>query len=398
VLLTHASGHALMANAVAMQVAGINGETPDPPGGQILRSAEGLPTGLFNETAMALIHQARSAVAENEAAEGRRMIELASAECLAKGVTSFQDAGSSFEQVDQLREAASDGALGVRLWVMIRDSNERLAEKLASYKIRGEAGNFFSVGGIKVSIDGALGSRGAWLLEPYSDEPDTSGLNLVSLEETEETARLAMQHGFQLCIHAIGDRGNREILELYERAFAAQPERKDLRWRIEHAQHLQPSDIPRFAELAVTASIQGVHCTSDGSWVPQRIGAARAEEGAYVWRKLIDSGAMVINGTDVPVEDVSPIASFYASVSRRLASGETFYPEQRMSRMEALASYTKNAAWAVFEEDLKGTLETGKLADVTVLSKDILEIPEEEIPLTEVLYTIVDGKVAYRAP
>ncbi len=396
VLLTHASGHALMANEAAMALAGIDETTPDPSGGQILRAASGAATGLFNETAQGLIQAARAADGDGASAEAVRMIELASQECLAKGVTSFQDAGSSFEAVDLLRQAANDGSLGVRLWVMIRDQNERLAERLASYRIRGEAGDFFSVGGIKVSIDGALGSRGAWLLEPYSDEPSTSGLNLVSLEETAKTAALALEHDFQLCIHAIGDRGNREILDLYERTFAANPEKTDLRWRIEHAQHLALEDIPRFAELGVIASVQGVHCTSDGPWVPERLGDLRSEEGAYVWRKLIESGAHLINGTDVPVEDVSPIASFYASVSRRMASGETFYPDQVMTRMEALASYTKNAAWAVFEEDLKGTLAVGKLADIAVLSRDILEVPEEDIPGTEILYTIVDGKVAYR--
>ena len=210
-------------------------------------------------------------------------------------------------------------------------------------------------------------------------------------------AELAIEHDFQLAVHAIGDRGNREMLDLYQRTFAAQS-KSDLRWRIEHAQHLDPADIPRFAELGVIASIQGVHCTSDGPWVPRRLGPDRSRDGAYVWRKLIDSGATVCNGTDAPVEDVAPIPNFHASITRLTATGDSFYPEQRMDRMEALRSYTINAAFAAFEDETKGSLTPGKLADVVVLSRDILTVPEAEIPETEVLYTIVGGRVRYRGP
>ncbi len=396
VLLTHASGHALFANARAMELAGVDGSTPDPPGGEILKGADGQPTGLFRETAEELIHRARSKDGTTPPEEMRRMVRLASEECLAKGVTSFQDAGSSFEEVEFLAGLEAEDALDVRLWMMIRDSNEALEEKLAATKTFADGDDHFAVGAIKVSIDGALGARGAWLLEPYSDSPHSTGLNLVPLDVTARTAELAIEHGVQLCIHAIGDRGNREVLDLFEKAFAAHPEKTDLRWRIEHAQHLHPEEIPRFAELGVIASMQSVHCTSDGPWVPDRLGYKRSEEGAYVWQKLMQSGALVMNGTDVPVEDIDPIANFHSAVTRLMRTGEAFYPDQKMSREEALKSYTINAAYGAFEEKLKGSLEVGKLADVVILSKDIMTIPEDQIPSAEVLYTIVGGEVVYR--
>jgi hypothetical protein len=290
---------------------------------------------------------------------------------------------------------AAKGELRLRLWVMLRDSNQALAPRLDGFRTIGAGGNFLTIRAIKKYIDGALGSRGAWLLAPYSDKPDSVGLVIDSPEEIERTAELAIAHDYQLCVHAIGDRGNREVLNIYERVFREHPEQKNLRWRIEHAQHLAAADIPRFGQLGVIAAMQGIHCTSDAPYVLLRLGPQRAEEGAYVWQKLIRSGAVVGNGTDAPVEDVSPIACYYASVSRKLKDGTRFYPDQRMSREEALKSYTWNNAYAAFEEDLKGSLRPGKLADITVLSRDILTVPEDEIPGTQVVYTIVGGKVAY---
>jgi hypothetical protein len=207
---------------------------------------------------------------------------------------------------------------------------------------------------------------------------------------------LAINNGFQLCTHAIGDRANREVLNLYEAVFHEHPDKKNLRWRIEHAQHLDPADIPRFGALGVIAAMQGIHCTSDGPFVIARLGQARAEAGAYVWQKLMKSGAVVANGTDTPVEDVDPIQCYYASVSRRLKDGSVFFPDQRMSRMDALRSYTINNAYAAFEEGRKGSLKVGKLADVTVLSSDILAVPEAAIKSAQVDYTIVGGKVMYQ--
>jgi|TARA_B100002003_G_scaffold65674_1_gene61025 predicted amidohydrolase YtcJ len=392
VLLTHASGHATFANARAMEMSGITSVTPDPDGGEILRDARGNPIGVFRETASRLL---RGASADATPPDPRRQAELAVQEALAKGITSFQDAGSSFETVDLLKNMVDDGSLGIRLWVMLRESNEALAARGKDYRMIGYGDNRLTVRAIKRSIDGALGSRGAWLLEPYSDSPESTGLNTTTPESISETAAWAIDNDFQLCVHAIGDRANRETLDLYQRTFEANPDKTGLRWRDEHTQHLHPDDIPRFAELGVIASMQGVHCTSDGPYVVARLGEQRAAEGAYVWKSLLETGAVVANGTDAPVEDVSPIASYYATVSRRLADGSVFFPEQRLSRMEALKTYTINAAFAAFEEDIKGSLTVGKLADITVLSKDVMTIPEDEISSTEVARTIVGGRVMY---
>lgn len=405
VWLTHASGHAGFANAEAMRLAGVDKNTADPAGGEILKDAQGNPTGLFNERAQSLIARALAAYrsqlpAAELAEEARRQVELASRECLSKGITTFQDAGSPLPTVDLFKALADENKLGLRLWVMLRTSNAILAPNLHKYYTIGEGDNHLTVRAIKRVIDGALGSRGAWMLEPYSDlppgTPNASGLATEDPADIRKTAELAIANGYQLCVHAIGDRANREVLNIYEAVFKEHRDKKDLRWRIEHAQHLNPADIPRFAALGVIASMQGIHCTSDGPFVILRLGPKRAEEGAYVWQKLMKSGAIVTNGTDTPVEDVDPIACFYASVTRKLKDGSLFFPDQRMSREEALRSYTVNNAYAAFEEGLKGSLKPGKLADITVLSKDILTAPEDEIPAAKVDYTIVGGNVMYR--
>jgi predicted amidohydrolase YtcJ len=399
VLLTHASGHASFANALAMKLSGISRTTANPEGGEILKDAKGNPTGLLRETASRLIRRGVGEPAptdEERVARERRVLELAAQEALSKGITSFQDAGTSFETIDRMKAMVDEDKLGVRLWIMVRAGIKIEAQKLAQYRMVDYANGHLTVRAIKRSIDGALGSRGAWLLEPYADKPDSTGLNTTSVDEIRETADLALQHGYQLCVHAIGDRANRETLNIFAEAFKADPEKKDLRWRVEHAQHLHPADIPRFGALGVIASMEGVHCTSDAPYVLARLGPKRAEEGAYVWQKLMKSGAVVTNGTDAPVEDVDPIASYYATVSRKLKDGSVFYPDQRMSRMEALKSYTINGAFAAFEEGSKGSLKPGKYADMVVLSKDIMTIPEDEIPSAQVVYTIVGGKVRYK--
>jgi predicted amidohydrolase YtcJ len=387
VLLTHASGHAAFANATALKLAGVTAKTLNPAGGDILHDSTGNPTGLLRDAAQGL---ARKAIPAENADDQRRAIELAIQECLSKGITSFQDAGSPPETIELVRRTLN-GRL--RLWMMLRAPNSRLQPILARPP---EVGEFLTVRAIKRMIDGALGSRTAWMLAPYADLPSSSGLNTEDPADIEKTAEMTIAGGYQLCTHAIGDRANREVLDIYERVFRRHPDKTDLRWRIEHAQHLSAADIPRFAKLGVIASMQGVHCTSDAPYVLARLGPKRAEEGAYVWQKLLHAGAVVTNGTDVPVEDVNPIASYYASVSRRLKDGTVFYADQRMSRMEALHSYTASNAYAAFEEKTKGMLKVGMLADITVLSKDILTIPEAEIPSAEVLYTIVGGAVQYQ--
>jgi predicted amidohydrolase YtcJ len=397
VVLEHASGHSSLANAKAMEISGITAKTPDPPGGQIIRDAKGNPIGAFLETAQGLVRARPAKLTPEEAvAKTRRQVELAAQECLRNGVTTFHDAGNSFATIDVYKKMAEEGVLGVRLYVMLGESNKALAAKGASYRMIGVADNHLTVRSIKRFMDGALGSHGAWLLEPYADLPDSVGLNTDPIPDVKETAKFAIENGFQLCIHAIGDRANREVLNIYEEAFQSHPGEKDLRWRIEHAQHLNPADIPRFGALGVIASMQAVHCTSDGPWVLKRLGEKRAEEGAYVWRKLMDTGAVICNGTDVPVEPVDPIPGFYSAVTRKTKDGTAFFPGQKMTRVEALRAYTLNGAYAAFEEGLKGSLTPGKLADITVLSKDIMTCPEDDIPKTEVLYTIVGGKVLYQ--
>jgi len=399
VILTHASGHASFVNSKALQLSGISKSTPNPPGGELLKDASGEPTGLLRERASGLIRRGvgePAPTAEERLARNRRILELASREAVSKGVTTFQDAGSAFSDVDLMKTMVDEGKMGVRLWIMIRENNAALAQSLAKYRIVDYGGGHLTVRAIKHSIDGALGSRGAWLLEPYSDKPDSTGLNTTPIGVIAATATLAVQHGYQLCVHAIGDRANRETLNIFEQAFKANPAKRDLRWRVEHAQHLSLSDIPRFGQLGVIASMQGIHCTSDAPYVPERLGLKRAEEGSYVWQKLMKSGAIGSNGTDAPVEDVDPIANYYATVSRRTASGTVFFPDQRMSRMEALKSYTLNAAFAGFDEGTRGSLAVGKYADVTVLSKDILTVAEDQIPTAQVTYTIVGGKILYK--
>ncbi len=403
VYLEHASGHAGLFNAKALQLAGVDSDTEDPPGGEILRDLEGAPIGVFRETAEQLVLNVFDAARAQRAATDRERdiaaaARLADAECLRKGITSFQDAGTSLETLRILADMARRGELGVRLWVMVRDSNENLRRGLADALVTGLGDDHLTVRALKRTLDGALGSRGAWLLEPYSDAPDSVGLNTATVESVEETARIAVEHDVQLCVHAIGDRANREVLDLFERALATDPElAEDHRWRIEHAQHVHPDDIPRFAQLGVIASMQAVHCTSDAPYVEARLGPERAAAGAYVWRTFLDSGALIVNGTDTPVEDVDPLPCFHAAVSRRLQDGSRFHPEQVMTRMEALRSYTLDAARAAFEEADKGSLTPGKLADIVVLSDNILEIPLARIPETRVLMTIVGGEIRWSA-
>ncbi len=393
VLLTHASGHAVMVNARALELAGIDRDTPDPPGGEIVRGSGGEPTGMLRENAERLVTVLAFPGFEEETA--RRYARLAAKECLSNGVTSFQDAGSTLREIGLFEKLADEGELELRLWVMIGVDTTMAEEDSERFPLIGYGDNRLTVRAVKRYIDGALGSHGAWLFEPYADLPSTSGINTTDVDSLEHVARIAAAGGLQLCIHAIGDRAVHEVLDIYERVLGGYPDGRDRRWRIEHAQHVAPADIPRFSRLGVIAAMQGIHCTSDGPWVIERIGRERAEEGAYAWRSLIDAGTIVSNGTDAPVEDVDPIACFTASVTRRLPDGSVFFPGQRMTREEALRSYTMNAAYAAFEEDIKGSITPGKLADITVLSQDIMTVPDEMLAATEVVTTIVGGRIVY---
>jgi predicted amidohydrolase YtcJ len=402
VSLGHASGHAAFFNDAALAAAGIDNETPDPSGGTIVRAPDGRATGLMRETAQRLLNEAigiyegRLTPEEQEQIDRERVM-LAADEALRHGVTSFQDAGSSFETIDFFKRLEDEGNLPVRLYVMVRrQSNEEMDAALPQYKMLPEGNDFLTVRSIKRQIDGALGAHGAWLLEPYEDLPDTAGLVLEEVEDIEGTAEIAIKHGFQVNTHAIGDRGVRETLDLYERVWErTDTDGSQLRWRIEHSQHIDPVDVPRFGELGVIAAVQAIHGTSDGPWIPTRLGDERAKATSQPWRDLFNTGAIVTNGTDVPVEPIDAIASYYASVSRMMVNGERFYPEHAMTREEALQTYTLNNAIAAFEENIKGTLTPGKYADIVVLSQDLLTVPEERIPDTTVDITIVGGEVKY---
>lgn len=401
VLLRHASGHSLFANAKAMEIAGVSKETPNPSGGEIVRNSSDEAIGVFEERAMSIIGQAYQEYLSGLSEEQRKSqwhkgIELAQEECLKKGITSFQDAGSRFYEIDSYKELADAGSLDLRLWVMLRHPYEEMKDNMQGFPVIDYGDGYFTCRAIKSEVDGALGAFGAWLLSSYDDKPDFVGQNTTQLETVSNIADLCLEHDMQLCVHAIGDRANREVLNIFEEKYKANPEKEDLRWRIEHAQHLDPADIPRFAELGVIAAMQGIHCTSDAPFVEKRLGEKRAREGAYPWRSLLDAGAVVGNGTDAPVEDVDPIESFYASVTRkRVDTGLEFFPEQAMTRAEAIRSYTLSNAYAAFEENQKGSLEAGKYADLVVLSNDLIECPEEEIMNTKILLTMVDGKIKY---
>ena len=405
VMLVHASGHALMANARAMAAADIDANSPDPEGGVIIRDAAGQPTGFMRQSAQwpvrRALAQTRGALSPAQhQARLQRQVELAGAEALRHGVTSFHDQGSSLDEIAALVALADAGRLPIRLHLALRGhDNDTLRARLAAERRIGHADHFLTVRAIKVQIDGALGTHGAWLLEPYADRPDTAGLPQVALDTLRETAALALEHGYQLNVHAIGDRGNREALNLYQQFLNGHEggtAPSDLRWRIEHAQNLHPDEVPRFAELGVTASMQGIHATSDGPWVPQRLGQLRAQQRAYVWRALLDAEALICNGTDVPVEPISPLASLQASITRRMANGEVFFAEQAMQRQEALHSYTLGCAKAVFEEDLLGSIEVGKLADLVVLSDNPLSVPADQIAEIEVMMTLLAGEVRFQ--
>ncbi len=395
VMLTHASGHAVIVNGRAMELAGIDRSTEPPDGGEIVRDAAGEPIGVLRENAEALVTDAIGDSWDETAV--RRWAELGFETCLEHGLTSFHEAGTSVRQLGVLKKMADAGELPLRLWVMLSDSDEEVAEAAGPPASRRHPGGFLVVGGVKRWLDGALGSHGAWLLEPYTDLPSSAGLATIAPEALRETARMAYTNDLQLCVHAIGDRANRECLDIVAEIQEAHPEAEGLRWRIEHAQHLHPDDLPRFAALGVVASMQPTHCTSDGPWVPQRIGEERARTGAYRWRDLLDSGAVLAFGTDAPVEPIDPIATFCAAVTREMDSGERFEVAQRVSRREALRAMTWGAAYAAHLEDELGSLTVGKRADVTVLSQNILEVPEESLRATEVLYTVVDGVVRYAA-
>ena len=401
VILYHASGHSLYANKKAMDLVGISKETANPLGGEIVRNSDGEAIGVFEERAMSLFaekYDAYMASLDQKQLDSiwHEAIRLAEQECLKKGITSFQDAGSKFDELNKYEKLALENKMQVRLWAMARHPAEELEGQVSKYKKVDVGNRFYTCNAIKSEVDGALGAFGAWLLESYSDKPGFKGQNTTDIYDVKKIADLAIANDMQFCVHAIGDRANRVVLDIYEGVMAQHPEKTDLRWRIEHAQHLNPADIPRFAKSKIIASMQGIHCTSDAPFVVKRLGTERAQLGAYAWRSLLDNGVVVANGTDAPVEDVDPIKSFYASVTRkREDTGLTFFTEQKMTRAEAIYSYTLGNAFAAFEDHFKGSIRPGKVADFVILSNDLINCSDEEILQTKVLYTITDGKIRY---
>jgi predicted amidohydrolase YtcJ len=400
VWLSHASGHAGFANAKAMEIAGLlNNRDINVDGGEVIRDSKGNPTGIFSEVAQRLIGKH---VPANTPETDMKALKLAVEESLRLGITSFQDAGSGRNDISVYKSGLQNGDLRIRLYVMLSTRDrDNVAEWLEKAPEIGSGNNFLTIRSIKIHADGALGSRGAWLLKPYTDRPETSGLSTEDMDYVQQISDKALEKGFQVCSHAIGDRTNREILDRYQKSFEGNPAKaKDARYRIEHAQHLNAADIPRFAQLGVIPAMQAIHMSADRPWAIDRLGDARIKEGAYVWRKLLDSGAKIVNGTDAPVEPLNPIPSFYAAVTRMTLAGIPaggYEPDQKMTRDEALRSYTLDAAFGAFEEGIKGSLEVGKFADFTVWSQDIMSVDEATILKTNAVMTFVNGKLMFKA-
>lgn len=403
VWLRHASGHATFGNAKAMELAGVNNLSIESlqgkvEGGEIIKDDLGNPTGVFTERAAGIISRLVPQETEERAEQA---LDLAIQECLRLGITSFHDAGSGQDYVDRLLRFKEQGRLKIRTYTMLTGTSQALLEDWAKKGPMIDPDHQVTVRAFKLHTDGALGSRGAWLLEEYSDRPGHFGHETVPMERVGEVALMALESGFQLCSHAIGDRANQEVLDQYEMAFDKNPDidRKAQRFRIEHAQHLSLDDIARFGEMNIIAAMQAIHMSSDRPWAIDRLGERRIMEGAYVWQKLMEAGAVVCNGTDAPVEPLDPLPSFYASIARKTLEGLPeggYEADQAMTRAQALKSYTLDGAYAEFEEDFKGSIEVGKAADFTVFDKNIMTIPEMEILKTKATMTVVGGEIVFR--
>lgn len=411
VWLSRVDGHAALANTSAMEAAGVSAETETPEGGDILRTAEGSPTGVFVDNAEGLVARA---ISSDTSASAEDLILLAQERCLRVGLVGVHDMGIGHDEIDAYTRLEDDGRLKLRIYGAIHGS---LAEDyFEANPIR--VSDRFTLRACKLYMDGAMGSRGAWLLAPYLDRPTDdegapyTGLSVTNPLEIDRVSKHAVKHGYQVCTHAIGDAANRRTLDAYEYAHATaipstQPDtdpkhpgilhERGTRFRVEHAQLLHPNDIPRFEALGVLPSMQSTHCTSDMRWVEERVGEDRAR-GAYAWRSLIDSGVPIPGGSDFPVESENPLYGFYSAITRQNHHGEPgggWLPGQRMTRTEALKSMTIWAAYASFEEDWRGSLEAGKAADFVVLDHDIMTCKPGEILITEVVQTVIGGETVY---
>jgi hypothetical protein len=390
-------GHAVWVNTAALKAAGIDASTKDPDGGRIVRRPDGSPSGVFVDRAMSLVD---AAMPRETPADFERRILAATRACAKRGLTEVQDASRyGPQQIAGLVRLADAGELPIRVYATVTSDPAALADFFAKGTRIGKGSDFLTVRAIKVLADGALGSRGAALLSDYSDEAGNRGLLVTPPERLDELARDARSHGWQLWVHAIGDRGNRNALDAYAKAAAAvpQPPAGGTRPRIEHAQILAAADIPRFGREGVIASMQPTHATSDMPWAEKRVGPERIA-GAYAWRKLKKAGAKLAGGSDFPVESENPLLGFYSAVTRQDLDGNPpggWLPQEKLTRAEALALFTSDAAYAAFEEDRRGKIAPGFEADLTVFPRDPMTVPEKEIPEIAPLMTIVGGRVAW---
>ena len=401
VVLTRVDGHAVLANAKAMELARVSAATADPEGGRIIRFPSRSPSGVFVDNAQKLIV---SAIPASRPADTRKAILAAIAECNRWGLTGVHDAGEDAETIGIYESLAKEGNYNLRNYVMLSDPGEPGAPAVLEnrYLARGPQSALYDgrlwIRAIKLYADGALGSRGAALLAPYADDPTNSGLLVSRPEHIRAWAEAGLRRGFQINVHAIGDRGNRIVLDAFEAALRVVP-KADHRFRIEHAQVLSADDIPRFAKLGVIPSMQPTHQTSDMRWAEARVGPQRIL-GAYAWRSLLNTGVVIPSGTDFPVEEVDPLLTFHAAVTRQdptnwPAGG--WHPEQKMTREEALQSMTIWPAYAAFQESVLGSLTPGKYADFVVLDRDIMRVPDTELLGTRVVSTWIGGKRVYEA-
>ncbi len=393
VYLARVDGHAAWINSAAARAAALTAAVADPDGGRIIRDASGRPAGVLVDRAMGLVTRH---IPPPDVSTRREALRLADDLAARLGLTMVHDAGASPADIGLYREAADAGTLKTRLYVMRRPPapDERLPPPLI-----GHAGHLLTVRAVKLVADGALGSRGAALHAPYSDEPGTSGLLVTPPDRLHAQALASVQAGYQPCIHAIGDRANTTVMDLFEQLQREVPGSRALRMRNEHAQILKASEIPRFAQLDVIASVQATHATSDMPWVAQRIGDARTAEGAYVWQALRKAGARLANGSDFPVEEPNPMYGFYAAITRQDRDGQPpggWMPDQRLSRAEALHSFTAGAAYAAHLEQELGTLRVGALADLLVLSDDIMQVAPAQVLRARPLLTLRGGRVTHR--
>lgn len=392
VILRRADGHALVANSAALDAAGITADTADPEGGRIERDETGRATGILIDTAMGLVG---SLVAEPGDEQKRTAFEKGSEVYAAYGWTGIHNMSVDPENLGLIENLSDTNDLKIRVYNSIDQSG---LDALAASGPRTAGGGRIITRAMKLYVDGALGSRGAALTEPYSDRPDTSGLLMMNEQQAAALFDKAIDAGVQVNTHAIGDRGNRLVLDWYEDAFERHPDADDLRWRIEHSQILHVEDIPRFAELGVVASMQPSHAIGDLFFAPDRLGPDRLD-GAYAWRSLIDAGAVIAAGSDAPVERGDPLIEFYAAVARRGLDGtqtEDWRPDEAVTREEALKMFTLWPAYASFQENTLGTIEPGKRADFTVFSKDIMTVPEDEIRTARPVMTVVDGEIIFQ--